>query len=411
VKTPLALSILLALSLPAAANPAGSLGLDLFKLRAGQPGNFLISPYSIEAALSMALGGAAGTTQEEMAKVLHLDQPDMAGKNFTERQAALQEAVRHSEQRVEQQQGDGGKIQSVQFAVANRLFGNAEVKFEPDFLAQTLAEWAAPLDVISFTQPEEARTKINSWVQQQTQDRIKDLIPQDGVTSKTGLVIVNALYFKAAWNQDFNPTLTADLPFSVDSTTAVPVPTMFQTNHFGYLKQPGFTAVTVPYFGKGFQMLIILPDAKDGLAAVTQTLTPSVINQLAAAPTETEVKLYLPKFKIEPSSISLASDLKTLGMNAAFDQPPGSADFTRMAKRSADFNVGISDVFHKTFIAIDEEGTEAAAATALAMTTASAPQNPPPQPVEVRVDRPFILAVQHRESGTCLFLGRVTDPR
>jgi serpin B len=186
---------------------------------------------------------------------------------------------------------------------------------------------------------------------------------------------------------------------------------MSQQAHYGYVKEAGFTAVSVPYSGGDFQLLIVLPAAKDGLAVLEKTLTSEQLVKLAQAPTEQAVKLFLPKFKMEPPTLALAENLKTLGMKAAFDSPKGSADFSRMAKRASGFNFAISDVFHKTYIAIDEEGTEAAAATAVAMTLAAGPGNPTPPPVEVRVDRPFLFAIQHRESGTCLFLGRISDPR
>jgi serpin B len=413
----LVLALFLAALVPATADSTRSatatnaLGLDLYRLKSEQPGNFLLSPYSIESALSMALGGADGATRTEMAQVLHLEQPDVAGKDFSDLRSVFEAATANSLRLSEQQQKYGGKIEPLQLAVANRLFGNDKIKFEADFLTKTQANWSAAMEAIPFTQPDSARGTINSWVKLQTHDRITDLIPPNGVNSKTALVIVNALYFKAAWSHSFSKHLTAKLPFSVNGSTPTPVATMFQEKHYGYVKEAGFTAVTVPYTGGDFQLLVVLPDAKDGLAAVEKSLTTTQLARLSQAPTELAVKLFLPKFKIEPPTLALAETLKQLGMKAAFDEPKGSADFSRMAKQTAGFSLAISNIFHKTFIAIDEEGTEAAAATAIGMTTAAAPGATPPPPVEVRVDRPFLFAIQHRESGTCLFLGRITDPR
>jgi serpin B len=393
------------------ATATNAFGLDLYRLKCEQPGNFLLSPYSIESALGMALGGAVGATRAEMVQVLHLQQPDTVGQDFSDLRTAFEKAAANSLRIVEQQREHGGKIEPLQFAVANRLFGNEQAKFDPEFLIRTQKEWSASLDLISFAKPDTARTTINAWVKQQTHERIIDLIPPNAVDVETALVIVNALYFKAAWHHSFDKRLTTKSAFAVNGSSPVSVPTMSQQAHYGYVKEASFTAVTVPYTGGDFQLLIVLPDAKDGLAVVEKTLTSEQLVKLAQAPTEQAVKLFLPKFKMQPPTLALAENLKTLGMKAAFDSPKGSADFSRMAKRASGFNFAISDVFHKTYIAIDEEGTEAAAATAVAMTLAAGPGNPTPPPVEVRVDRPFLFAIQHRESGTCLFLGRISDPR
>ncbi len=414
---PLLITLLATLT-PAAADTAApatatnALGLDLYRLESvKQQGNLLLSPYSIQSALSMTLGGAEGVTKAEMAKVLHLSRPDAAGQDFADLRAVLEKAAADSAQMAEQARKYGGKFEPLQLRVANRLFGNEDAKFEPDFLARTKTDWAAPLEQISFSKPDRARTKINSWVEDQTRERIKDLIPEGGVTAETRLVLVNALYFKAAWKDDFNKALTANLPFLVNGSSPAPVPTMYQQENYGYTKEAGFTAVTVPYTGMALHLLIVLPDANDGLPALEKTLTPAQLAKLARASMAKEVKLFLPKFKMEPGTLALADHLKTRGMKSAFDEPKGSADFSRMAARTPEDYLAISEVFHKTFIALDEEGTEAAAATAVAMPLPSAIGPEPEKPVEVRVDHPFLFAIQHRESGVCLFLGRVTDPR
>jgi leukocyte elastase inhibitor len=180
--------------------------------------------------------------------------------------------------------------------------------------------------------------------------------------------------------------------------------------HFGYAKREGFTAVSLPYAGNDLQFLVLLPDEINGLRALDSKLTAEMLAECAKLETR-DVDLHLPKFKIELPTIALARNFEALGMKTAFDQPRGSANFDRMAPRKPNDYLYISQVFHKTFIAVDEKGTEAAAATAVAMMAATALRSPPPPPTEVKVDRPFIYAIQHVPSGVCLFLGRVTDPR
>ena len=179
--------------------------------------------------------------------------------------------------------------------------------------------------------------------------------------------------------------------------------------HFGYAKGEGYTAVSLPYAGYDLQFIVLLPDDVNGLRALESQLTSQMLAKCAKLETR-EVDLHMPKFKIEPPTIVLAEKLEVLGMKTAFNKPAGSANFDRMAPRKPNDYLYISQVFHKTFIAVDEKGTEAAAATAVAMMTAAARVGPSER-IEVKVDRPFIYAVQHVPSGTCLFLGRVTDPR
>jgi len=188
------------------------------------------------------------------------------------------------------------------------------------------------------------------------------------------------------------------------------VPTMVRHAQFGYGRRDGFSVVTIPYIGGEVQFLILLPDGTDGLAGLEAKATPELLAE-CAKPDAADMILYLPKFRIEPPLFRLGKVLQSLGMRSAFDQPPGTANFDRMAPRKADDYLCISEVFHKTFLALDEQGTEAAAATAVAMVSAAAMVGPKPTPVEVRVDHPFLFAIQHRSSGACLFLGRITEPR
>lgn len=192
---------------------------------------------------------------------------------------------------------------------------------------------------------------------------------------------------------------------------AADVPMMQKRNeNFGYAKRDGFTAVGVPYAGNDLQFLVLLPDDVNGLRSLESKLTAGILAGCAKLEPH-DVDLHLPKFKIEPPTIALAEKLQALGMKSSFDVPRGSANFDEIAPRKPNDYLYISDVFHKTFIAVDEKGTEAAAATAVVMMKATAIAGPKPTPIEVKVDRPFIYAIQHVPSGACLFLGHVTDPR
>jgi serpin B len=396
------------------ANATNALGLDLYRIEAAaQTGNVLLSPYSIQSALTMTLGGADGKTREEMARVLHLGaEADKAPEQFATLRQEMEKAAVESQKRAEEVKKYGGSFEPVQFRVANRLFGRDSYPFHADFLKRTQDQWLAPLEKTAFGKdPEAARKHINEWVEEQTAKRIVNLIPSGGVDAGTRMVLVNALYFKAAWGEDFHKESTKPLPFFAGGKTSVNVSTMYQQRHHGYTKESGYAAVTLPYTGYEMQFLIILPDAKDGLADVAKKLTAEQLTKLSKLPHDREVQIYLPKFKIEPPTLPLADHLKSLGMKTAFDEPPGSADFSRMAPRSPQEYLFISEVFHKTFLALDEKGTEAAAATAVAMAAGAAAPLKKPEPVEFRVDHPFLFAIQHRESGMCLFLGRVNDPR
>jgi serpin B len=180
--------------------------------------------------------------------------------------------------------------------------------------------------------------------------------------------------------------------------------------NLGYARHEGFTVVTLPYAGNELQFVVVLPDDIKGLRGIESKLSADVVASCAKVE-KRDIDLYLPKFKLEPPTITLAKQFEALGMKTAFDQPKRSANFDKIAPRTPDDYLYISQIFHKTFIAVDEKGTEAAAATAAAMLAGSALHSPPPPPIEVKVDRPFVYAIQHVPSGVCLFLGRVSDPR
>jgi serpin B len=393
-----------------AAPAINAVGVDLLHATSHVDQNALLSPYSIETALAMTYAGADGETREEMARVLHLntDAARVAGA-FSALQGQLDSLVQDSVRESEQMKQYGQTNDPIVLDVANRLFGEQHYTFRPEFLDLLKTTFNAPLEPMDFrNNSAEATKRINSWVAQKTKDRIQNLVPNGALGRRTGLVLVNALYLKAQWAEAFPERATQPLPFHVHGAEAKNAPTMSIQKSFGYTRTNGVTVVSVPYKGNQLHFLIILPNETNGLARVEAGLSAEQLAAWASLPNQT-VKLFLPKFKMQPATLPLGNALQKLGMKSAFNIPEGSANFERMAPRKPDDYLYISDVFHKTFISVDEKGTEAAAATAVAMARAAGIMRPQ-EPVEVKVDHPFLFAIQHRASGACLFLGHVVDP-
>ena len=388
------------------------LGLDLLP-RAGAPTeNALLSPYSIQIALAMTYAGAAGATRTEMSRVLHFPADDAAlHASFAALAQSLANSAALHHKINEAMRKYGGQSDDIELRVANRLFGQQGYEFRAPFLDVLQTAYAAPLEALDFRHdPEAARRHINEWVEAQTAKKILDLIPSGGLTPDTRLVLTNALYFKAPWGQPFDQSATAQLPFRIRGGAPQDVPTMRKQIHLPYAKHRGFTAIALPYADYDLYFLILLPDEPDGLAALEKELTPELLTECATMKSQL-VALELPKFKLQPPTLSLGQALQALGLKTAFDQPRGSANFDRMAPRKPNDYLFIGEVFHKTFLALDEKGTEAAAATAVGVFAGTAMPSTPPKPIVVKVDHPFLFAIQHSDGGACLFLGRVTDPR
>jgi len=393
-----------------ASSAVNGLGIELYGKLAKADANLCISPLSIQTALVMAYAGADGQTRQEMAKVLGYAADDKAlNGSFSALAASLDKMCNASAERVKQSKQYGSKSDPIVLTIANRLFGEKGYAFRPPFLDLLSGIYRSPLEEMDFAgNPEKARAHINGWVEDQTKKRIRDLIPKDGVSKTTRLVLANALYLKAPWEKEFNEHGTNSEPFHIHGKEPADAPTMIGKLWARYSKEGGYTALALPYAGGDLQFVILLPEKADGLGGLESKLSSSMFAKCAAMP-EQEVIVHLPKFKLESSSIPLGAELRALGMKTAFDSPVGSANFDRMAPRRPDDYLFISEVFHKTFIAVDEHGTEAAAATAVVMAAGAAMRATPPP--EVRVDHPFIFAIQHVGSGACLFLGRVSDPR
>jgi serpin B len=395
-----------------AAKATNELAVDLHRQLATGDENLCVSPYSIESALAMTFAGADGDTRTEMARVLHLTNDRAVPASFALLQNSLETMSAKTVEQVKQSKQSGGPSEPITLNFANRLFAQKGYAFRPAFLMQLTHNYGAAFEPLDFIADAGGATQhINKWVADQTRDRIRHLIPKGALDKTTRLVLANALYLKAPWASEFSEKATKPEPFHIRGGAAVDVPMMRKTDkHFGYAKRDGYTAVSLPYAGDDLQFLVLLPDEVNGLRTFESKLTSDVLAGCAKLE-KRDVDLHLPKFKLEPPTITLAEKFEALGMKSAFDQPQGSANFDRMAPRKPNDYLYISQIFHKTFIAVDEKGTEAAAATAVAMMAGTALRSPPPPPIEVKVDRPFVYAIQHVPSGVCLFLGRVTDPR
>jgi len=367
---------------------------DLYGRLAADPGNLVLSPYSVLVALGMTLGGAAGKTAEEMSTVLGADR---LGNRWHKGVNALTSSI--DGRAGEKERGDKSKAE-IALATANQIFGQRGVGWEADFLDLLAKEYGAALRAVDFeTAAEQARTQINDWVEDQTNDKIVDLIPEGVLTALTRLVLVNAIYLKAPWEDPFEKGLTEKADFTLADGSTVQADTMKKSDlRASVVSGQGWQAASIPYAGRELAMAIVLPDA-GRMDAVEQRLVEAGPAEFVTGGTPGVFEVSLPKWTFRTAA-PLSDALKRLGMPTAFT---GEADFSPMTEE--DLDLAISDVVHQAFIAVDEEGTEAAAATAVVEGATA---------VEVAerfiVDRPFLFVIHDTEHGTPLFVGRVADP-
>jgi serpin B len=294
-----------------------------------------------------------------------------------------------------------GETVDVELAIANSLWGQDSLTWKQPFLDVLAAEYGAGLRLVDFVQdPEAARRAVNAWVDDETEQRIPELLAEGTVTSDWRLTLVNAVYMKAPWSRPFTESLTADAPFTTLSGSTVQVPMMRDSNNLQYASGPGWQAISLPYAGDALDMLLVVPDA-GALAQVEGELPSGLLDRVGDALSPRLVDLGMPTFDIETEA-SLGGVLRALGMPSAFD--PAAADFSAMTD---DERLFIAAVVHQANITVDERGTEAAAATAIGMATTSAPIDPP---VDLIIDRPFLFAVRDVPTGAIVFLGRIGDP-
>ncbi len=360
--------------------------------------NVLLSPASARIALAMTYAGAKGATAEQMAKVLSFpDDPkthDAFGAIAGQWQSwANAKAPSSPEQ----------PLHPLQLRVANRLFGQKGRPFLPAYLTLLADKYGAPLQQMDFkTAAEPSRKQINQWVEDNTEKRIKDLLPPNAVTVDTRLVLVNALYFKADWEDRFDKGRTQDADFFTTPQSKAKVAMMAKTDHFKYAETADAQVLEMAYHGAPVAMDILLPKAKDGLAKLEAALSPAALQQWTGKLAQERVNVRLPKLKIE-STFELSRTLGELGMSDAFDAK--KADFSGMDGTKELF---IGGVVQKTFCAVDEDGTEAAAATAVMATAGAAAPSGPPK--DFTADHPFLFMIRDTKTGSLLFIGRFVKP-
>jgi serine protease inhibitor len=376
----------------AVANAAGAatatnrFGFDLYDELRKTPGNLIFSPASAEVALAMASAGARGDTLDEMANVLRVVHLDDAHASF----GSLLDSLNGRD-------GDSG----VTIHVANRLWGQAGTAFRPAFLAVMSARYRAPLGAVDFAHaPEAAGAAINAWAAHETHDRITDIIEPGGLPTKTRLVLANAVYFKGAWKLPFETSATTDEDFTTPSAK-VKVRMMHQHSWLSYAQIRSAQVVEMPYLG-GFTMVVVLPDAADGLAAIEGRVGDEYDGWIAKL-RQREVDLKLPQWKTT-SSFDLVPPLEALGMKQAFTD---GANFSGMS----DLTLKIDQVRQKAFVESNEKGTEAAAVTVVGAVEVSEEEPPPPPPAVFHADHPFLYVIRDPTTGAVLFIGREIDPR
>lgn len=375
------------------ASASNTFGLDLYGQLRATPGNLAFSPASVSLALTMTWGGARTETAAQMARVLHLE-------------GDAEPAFSAAGQQI--QAWNDPTRSAYTLAIANRLFGEKSYTFKADYLQKVSTSFQAPLDAMDFAHAfEQGRQTINGWVSEQTKDRIQNLLPPNSITDQTRLVLVNAIYLLADWENPFEASRTRPETFYGQSPKEVP--TMHQGEIFRFAATDGVRVLEMPYVGGQLAMVFVLPEARDGLPAVEDRLSDAALQGWIAAATPQRVIVSLPRFEVNPAEpIRLSDTLKEMGMTLAFDRR--AADFTGIADPpDPDDRLAISEVFHKAFVKVDEKGTEAAAATAVVMMRAgSAPPSTPP--AEFKADHPFLFFLRDLRSGAVLFVGRVDDP-
>ena len=379
--------------LPAVVEGGNLFAVDLYRKLGEGGGNLFFSPLSLSTALAMTSAGAAGETREEMEEVLHFPvDVESAHPTF----AALAESL-------DQGSSSGG----YQLNIANRLWGQPDFDFEEEFLATSKQHYGAGFETLDFAKaPDKARETINGWVENQTSNRIQDLLPPGSIEALTRLVLTNAVYFKGEWLNQFDRESTEKAPFYAEGERSVDVPLMTRKGDYRYVRFPDFQVLELPYIGDDLSMIVVLPGARDGLAAIEAELSQEKLTGWIRGLAQKEVTVYLPRFEMK-TGFSMKDTLSDMGMPSAFVPPqegdPDSADFSGMTGARDLF---IDGVFHKAFVKVNEEGTEAAAATGLTMSLTSLPA----EPEIFRADHPFLFLVRDRVTGSILFMGRLADP-
>lgn len=366
--------------------------LELYQaLRAQHSGNLFYSPFSISQALAMTRAGARGETEDAIAEAMHFG---LEPARFHPANNALDLALA----KLSEPLPDEPDASPLTLNVVNALWGSQDKAFEADFLDTLAVNYGAGMHRLDFKgDPNGSRETINDWVEGETNDRIKDLLPDGSITPSTALVLTNAIFFKASWATQFEENGTQDAAFTLADGEAVDVPTMHVSDHFRFSDKEGYTAVRLPYVGHATSMIVIAP--KGDLSTFEDGLDGATLDAIVGDLEGGMLELSFPKFTFE-SDVPLTQTLQDMGMKIAFG---GEADFSGI---DGTRSLAITDVLHKAFVGVDEEGTEAAAAAAVVVGETSVPVFEP-----IAIDRPFVFLIRDETTGSLLFLGRVMDPR
>jgi serpin B len=386
------LSILLAAALPAADSrltPAmNAFTAASYKQLERGDGNLILSPFNIATALSMALAGARGQTAEEIQSVLRLHYDSTYDAALGALLAGL---------------SDAGNAGGNELAAANGLWVQKGFAIRPAFENTLAHNYHAPLTPLDFAaNPEAARSQINRWTEEHTREKIKNLFPAGSLDARTRLVLTSAIYFYGKWQNPFVTSRTQPAPFTLPAGAATQAGFMNQTSRFGYTETPSAQILEMRYAGSGIAFDVLLPKILTGLPGLETSLTFENLTGWLGSLATRDVQVSLPKFRAE-SEFSIRQALSTMGMPTAFTD---KADFSGIDPQRG---LSISEAVHKAFVDVSEQGTEAAAATGIAV-HATAMRMPEPA-VVFRADHPFVFLIRDTRTGVILFIGRLMDPR
>lgn len=360
---------------------------DLYDALRAQSGNLFFSPYSISSALAMTYAGAGGSTASQMAQTLH----------FAQDQDKLHSAFAFLNEKLEQIQERGFFLLNV----ANALWTQKRFPLLEEYLALIKKYYQSDITPLDYSDPEKARRTINAWVAKKTGRKIMELLSPGMITPTMRLVLTNTIYFNGQWNFPFDRAQTETAPFWVTPEESVQVPFMFQKEEFKIAELDRLQMLKLSYLGNSLAMLIILPRKGVPLSDIEKALTPETLKEWSKKLWDAKVKVYLPRFKLE-CQFRLSATLMSMGMSDAFDE--NKADFSGMDGRK--HWLYLSDVVHKALVDVNEEGTEAAAASADLFRTIGLIS----RSVTFRADHPFIFLIRENLTGNILFLGRVINP-
>jgi len=350
-------------------------------------GNIFFSPYSIYVALAMTYEGSNSTTQEEMDDVL----------GYPKGNSSMLSALRYLWDTFNEND-------NIELSTANALWLKENFELLDTYTEKIAKYFVGKVTELDFSNAQEAADTINAWVEQETNGKIKDLVPASAINSYTVLILTNAIYFKGDWQVQFDEENTIDEPFYLPSGESIDVPLMRLIDSetlFNYTETDAFQLLELPYAGNDVSMLVLLPKTDD-FSAVQQMVTNDQLTIWKEAMEPTTIDIYFPKFTLE-TDYSLNTHLQNMGMPSAF--VPGGADFTDIAHAP---DLYITAVLHKAFIEVNEQGTEAAAATAVIVGITSVQD--PPERLEFRADHSFLFMIQHKETGNILFMGNIVNP-